>query len=479
MTGKKIDEADIQTNTKSKQIWWLAAFVIIFCSAMLYANHADITEQYYDTKEYWNLANDILYNGYDPIYILRFPQTIRGYFFPMLVGYFKFFFNGIRGWRILASLSLAACFSLSLPYAIRVRGINSLRELLRTLAAYAVFLWVWGNLMQYPLSDFPAFFFLISAIALLRAADLLRSIAAKASMGFFAGVLLYAAYNTRPTFLYSILIIVPAYAFMNRKNGKSLVTVLITLLLGMTILALPQCYINNRHEGSFSPKVFYNLMDSEVYRGIYTARYETCTGNSPDYRSPELVFNDPVGRVILEREKLSVDDFRLPRIFDLFLKYPADMTGIYFRHLLSLLTPVYRDVYITDIYDIDIPLIIVSILLWLTAGYGLLVQIRRKGLHLDTFFVLAVCIPGLLQIFDEPELRFFLPLYVLCYYYVFAVIDYRELASDFRKNWLPVLLISLVLFVFWINCTSSILSGNYTRPLLISDNSVYLADENQ
>ena len=40
---------------------------------------------------------------------------------------------------------------------------------------------------------------------------------------------------------WNILIILPAYAFMNRKNGKSLVTVLITLLLGMTILALPQC----------------------------------------------------------------------------------------------------------------------------------------------------------------------------------------------------------------------------------------------
>ncbi len=479
MSNKTDNGAEIskKTNKRFQRYYWAIVFILIFFLSMQYAKHADITVQHYDSKEYWNLANDILYNGYNPIYILRFPQSIRGYFFPVLVGYFKAFFNGIRGWRVLASISVGLCFSLSLPYAIKGRGICSVRELLRTMLAYTVFMWVWGNFMQYPLSDFFSFFFLISAIAILRAIDLISSVVLKAFAGFICGILLYAAYNTRPTFLYSILVILPVYLFINRKNRKYVWIVLVNILLGMVILSLPQCYINNRHEGSFSPKVFYDLVDSEVYRGIYTARYETYTGTLTGFRAAGLVFEDPVGRIILERENISIDDFQINRIFDLFLKYPLDMPGIYFRHLLSLLTPVYRNVYISNIYEIDCVLIIVSIFLWLLAGYGLLVQISNNGLKVDALWIFAVCLPGLLQIFDEPELRFFLPLFVLCYYYVFVMIDYKTLYRAFLVKKISVLIIFLAVFMLWLTLTGSILSSGKDRPLLISDNTAYIINK--
>ena len=479
MSTRAENGAEISKNTDKpfRQYFWVIAFILIYFLSMQYAKYADITVQYYDSKVYWNLANDILYNGYNPIYILRFPQSIRGYFFPVLIGYFKAFFNGIRGWRILASLSVGLCFSLSLPYAIKGRGIHSIRELFRTMLAYAVFMWVWGNFMQYPLSDFFSFFFLISAIAGLRSINFIPSVFLKALAGFISGLLLYAAYNTRPTFLYSILVILTIYLFINRKYRKYVWIVLGNILLGMVILSLPQCYINNRHEGSFSPKVFYNLVGSEVFRGIYTARYETYTGNSDDLHAGGFVFTDPVGKIILEREKISIEDFQINRIFDLFLKYPLDMPGIYIRHFLSLMTPVYRDVYISNIYEIDWILIIVSIFLWLLAGYGLLVQISDNGLKVEALWIFAVCLPGLLQIFDEPELRFFLPLYVLCYYYVFVMIDFKTLYREFRVKIIPVLVIILAVFMLWLTLTGSILSSGIDKPLLISDNTAYIIDK--
>ena len=87
------------------------------------------------------------------------------------------------------------------------------------------------------------------------------------------------------------------------------------------------------------------------------------------------------------------------------------MTGLYVRHLFSLLTPVYRAAYITDIYFVEPLTVILSIMFWLLAGYSILMQMQEGLIGLNALWISAVCVPGLLQIFDEPELRFFLPIY--------------------------------------------------------------------
>lgn len=75
MSNKTDNGAEIskKTNKRFQRYYWAIVFILIFFLSMQYAKHADITVQHYDSKEYWNLANDILYNGYNPIYILRFP----------------------------------------------------------------------------------------------------------------------------------------------------------------------------------------------------------------------------------------------------------------------------------------------------------------------------------------------------------------------------------------------------------------------
>ena len=473
---------DKRTEIEQKAKWlpWLysaAAFVLIYICSLRYAAWADVYEYYFDSKYYWNLANVVFDNGdkpFIPIYILKYPQSIRGYFFPVLVGLFKYIFQGMKGWRILASLSMAGCFSFSLPFAVKNGPIDSIKELLRTLLAYVVFMWVWGNFMQYPLSDFFSFLLLLTAIAFLRILGKMKHIALKGIFGFFAGACLYAAYNTRTTFFYSALLVLLAVILQNRKKVRTLCVVMVTVLLGMAVMALPQCHINRYHEGVYSPRVFYDLVDSEVYRGIYTARYETYIGVSDAYPSVEAVFRDRAGTELIRREKLTEADFQLEQIFGLFLKYPLDMCGIYFRHLVSLLTPVYRQVYLTDIYAVDWVCILVSIMIWLAAGYGSIVQVHEKGFSVNGLFFLALCLPGLLQIFDEPELRFFLPIYVLAYDYVFVRIDYRHLFHHFRKHWLPVVIISLLILCFWISLTGDTLANLSSRPLLISNNSAYV-----
>ena len=84
------------------------------------------------------------------------------------------------------------------------------------------------------------------------------------------------------------------------------------------------------------------------------------------------------------------------------------------------------------------------------------------------------CVPGLLQVFDEPELRFFLPIYVLCYYYVFAVINWRDLVRALKVNLVQVLVIGLVIFVLWISLAGNTIATARDKKLLLSDNSIHL-----
>ena len=463
------NRAETKNKTDIKQHFYrLTVFAVVFAVSLLYATRANVTELYFDSKYYWKLSNVIYENGLDPIYILRFPESVRGYFFPVLIGYFRIFFHGIAGWRVLASLSMATCFSLSLPYAVKGRGISSLKESVRTLLAYALFMWIWGDLMQYPLSDFIACFLLISAIAFLRTVPQQQKTRLKILSGFIAGALLYAAYNTRTTYLYSIIIVPATFVLINRKRTRTILITGLSMIFGMAFLSLPQCYINRHNGGSFSPLVNYDLIDNEVFKGLTTARYETYIGDFEVYPRSGLIFDDPAGWQIVQRENISEENFKLSRIFDLFLKYPLDMTGIYFRHLLSLLTTVWRQIYITDIYGFDLLTILISILLWLTAGYGVLIQIKEQDINLNVLWILAVCLPGLLQIFDEPELRFFLPLYLLCYDYVFVQIDWKKYLRALRANWPQVLILSVLIILFWLSQTGDILAAKRNGALLLS-----------
>ena len=472
-------KGEIEETSKSRNYWWLIAFCFIAVSSLMYSAKANITEYYYDSKYYWNLGNGIFENSWNPINILRFPQSIRGYFFPVLLGAFKTLFHGVWGWRVLASGSMAVCFSLSLPYAMTGKGINSGRKFCGILVSYAVFMWVWGDLMQYPLSDFVSCFLLLSAIALLRAAGPDRKLIIKIVWGLLAGMLLYAAYNTRPTFLYSGVLVLLAYLLTNRKRLAAVWIVLCCMAVGMVLVALPQCYINNRHEGAFSPKVYYNLVESEVLKGLSTSRYETYTGDRKEYPRSGMIFDDLTGWEMIKRDKITGKNFKLSTIFELFLKYPLDMIGIYVRHLVSLLTPVYRQVYITNVYAVNPVLIVFSIVMWLVAALGVLGQVRIFGIDWNVLWILALCIPGLLQIFDEPELRFFLPIYLLCYFYVFAVIDYRKLAYTFKSNRLQTLVLFSVIFMLWISLLGYTLATIRSTKLMLSDNSAYVIHDDE
>ena len=82
----------------------------------------------------------------------------------------------------------------------------------------------------------------------------------------------------------------------------------------------------------------------------------------------------------------------------------------------------------------------------------------------------ALALPSLLQLAGEPELRFFLMVYLLLYYYVTNIIDYRELYQNIKRRWVPIVFACAVIYFMWISNIGMILSYNEQKTLIINDN---------
>ena len=460
--------------TFPKRYSWIAFFVI-FVLSMIYAAIVNIQNYPFDSLYYWIKADPVFENGFD---LMRFPNTFRGYLFPVLVGIFKNLFHGVWGWRIIAALSAGFTFAFSLPFIISGRRIKSYKEVLRTVLSFLFFMWVWGNFMQYPLSDFCAAAFLMSGVALLKSVNAEHFSPQTLLRGFGSGMLLYAAYNTRAAFLYGAAFALIVFGMWNRKHLKLVLFVLMAALAGGFLTALPQCLINQQYIGAFSPKVHTeaysedekDLQTVQAFTGIRRGRRETYAGDEQlHYPQASVLFNDPVGLEIIRRRNLSYEKFSLSTVVKLFFEFPLDMMGIYTRHLISLMTPMYRQVYVDNLYQDKGLLASVSVLLWLIAGFGVLGQLKRKKSLPNLFWIFAVCLPSFLQLFGNPEIRFFLPVYLLCYTYVFAAFDYKEAFVTFKGDWIRIVICFMVVFMLWMTVFGGIVSNSQVRTFIIHD----------
>ena len=459
----------------SKRLDWIV-FIIIFVSSMVYAAITDIRTYVFDSGYYWTITDPVFEGNLN---LLNFPYTFRGYLFPFLTGTVKYLFHGVWGWRVLSSFLCAGTYSFSLPFLISGRRIKSYTEIFRTLLAYAFFMWIWGNFMQYPLSDFAAAAFLLTGVSILKSfhgTDLHWETITK---GIAVGLSLYAAYNTRATFLYGAAFAAIIFLITNRKDIKKAFCLLAFALISAFLIALPQCLINEQYIGIFSPKVHteaysnnpdVDLQKVQVFQGIGMDRRETYSGSEQlHYPQAAVFFEDPVGQEILRRRNLSVTRFSIPTVFKLMLEFPLDMIGIYTRHLISLMTPMYRQIYIDNLYPDKGIWTSVSALVWIIAGFAVLKQWKWKKSLPDSFWILSVCLPSFLQLFGSPEIRFFLPVYLLCYYYVFAAIDYRSIVSLRYGQWIRPALCILVVFILWMTIFGNILSNSQVRTFIIHD----------
>ncbi len=469
---------------------WIS-FSIEATIIMVYLSIRNITKFYYDAAYYWVIAN-ACFDG--KLSLRSFPETFRGCLYTIFLSAIRVCGNiihpngGIVLYRILVALCLSVFLTFILPYIFE-KKIKLLKDVIRQLILLAVVLFYWGNYFCFPLSDFATLFFLICAIAIGK--EILRRRVGIITFieGIAVGGLLYLTYNTRVAYIYSCLFCIVYLIIFSIRRRIIRVDLIIGALIGVIIFSTPQALINYKYTGSYAPIVHTeqllgeSLIREQLLWGLTYDNYETYLGASwgdySEYPEAAVYFDDSVGKEIVQREGITIENLSLLSIVRLFIKYPLDMISIYMRHFVALMTPKFQETYITNIYVNKGIAVALIILLWFVAVVNILKNIQNKKINLKLMvqsFILFI--PGLLQVGGAPELRFFIAIHMMGYFYVVCYIDYHDFLLTIKKYIFPMA-ISFCLFAFlWISVVSSILSSNREKTLLINDRNIYRIENN-
>jgi len=307
-----------------------------------------------------------------------------------------------------------------------------------------------------PSSDIIAFeFCVLSQILLISGVEDQRYIPIALKM-FLSGVFLYFAYNTRTIYMFAGFFIVGEGLFLAVKRFRFWgIVYTATIFLGIIIAAIPQYIINYRSEGILSPAVITNgLFNLQLLWGLKLQRYDSTVSNVLE--TPRVCFVDRSGLAIIQREGIG-DEISYAQYFKILFKYPFEMLGIYFRHFVNMLMPVYPENIISNL-DKGKTLITGASLIMGTL-FGTVLELKKIKKQTWLHF-LPVFIPILFIIPGSVEQRYALGLYLFIIGSVSFCLHRETFLSYVRKNWTRILvlffLISGLMISIWTSTLASI-----------------------
>ncbi|NWD66426.1 hypothetical protein HX870_02165 [Pseudomonas gingeri] len=320
-------------NTHEKLSAFIIATFFMFC-AQRYINFPQLNG---DAFIYWDLSSSI--------WNFSFPQTIRGYFYPLLLSPAKFIFETFPGTGYLAlhlMQALAFSFSLTLllPY-IFTRLIGGRVSLVKRLIVPLLVAIFFPTLIAYTLSDLPALCLILACLATILFASERNSFMESGLLIFLAGIMAYGAYNTRTIYLFTMLLLtllIPTLVFRGAPLSKRIMLA-IAFILGAGLTAIPQALINVKHLGSATPMVVTDVRNASLFArqlkwGITIQRYET----GYDVKSGAIfpIFHlDPAGEELFKRLDLGNVKTSIQGYFKALISEPFGFLKIYTRHLIN------------------------------------------------------------------------------------------------------------------------------------------------
>jgi hypothetical protein len=371
----------------------MVIFAFISGSALLfiYSMTRDIRDFPYDSGLYWMLSNSFGKDGF------FFPDSFRGYVFPFFlhIGKDIFGFTGldeIVRFRIFVALFASFILIIFLPesflsIANKHQTLNNRKEccyfLFLRLFLMIVFIYFWDGLLLYPLSDFYAFAFISIASVCAFKTENTEHIFKTIGLSFICGVFTYAAYNTRTIYLFGII---PIFILFIRNNGKKkylrLFITIVTFTIGVTAISIPQYKINIRTKNIHSIAVITNYRGSnslftfQLKTGLSVQLYQTYIGDKSIYASPAVSFIDPIGKAITAQEPPVNKPIEYIKLF---FKYPFEFFGIYLRHFINMLNPLFGEIYIKDILKSKMNKILINYLILFIVSLWLVLKLKRWG----------------------------------------------------------------------------------------------------
>ncbi|GAA3997026.1 hypothetical protein GCM10022408_04590 [Hymenobacter fastidiosus] len=395
--------------------WWFVGGYLLWLGYLLNSGYEVI---YGDAGTYWELAYRF-FHGH-AFSLLAYNDRMRGYAYPLL---------NVPGAVLAAVLPCApatAAKVLGAGYAalaftvVGPRLWQALTGMLKrpswpqTVVFGVLGFGFWRDYFNFPLSDFPALLALAAGLLALYRLPGWRG-------HLLAGVGLALAVNIRPIYLASVpffmvLVLVlptPLKAGHWRYRGLGLV-------LGLGLTLLPQALINYRHFRTPTPFVLAespkygtrNLYLEKLIWGLHHQKYETAV--EANGAVGQLLFLDPAGLALIEREHLSLHSTYRAYARAL-LHHPADFAGLYARRLFNGLDVQYPTPYVRKAAASTIGLALINYTIWflvlLYVTTGACGVVRR-----DQWVVLAVWLAPVVAVLPmSMECRFVLPLHLLAY----------------------------------------------------------------
>lgn len=470
--------------TKYKYI--IICFIIWWVIPMMYFAIKPEVAFLHDAYDYWTTGDFMWKQNGKYISLESFPNTFRGYFIYFIITIFKHaagYIGGNQyiGWCVFITFMLSVTFVLALPILFDTDKFGKKHILSNLMLVYLV-IFFWGDTLRYPASDWPSSLFIICGAAMLKSTMKKNSFIRAA----IAGAFLYASYNTRSVFLYSVAGILALWVyFIIKKYKMKCVIILLGLLSGVAIIATPQAIINKKNIDSYSIKVNVNqyannysidLKKLLLHDGVRFLRYETYDGSLDIYEENGVRFYDWVGQEILQNEGIEKGQFGYSTIFRLVYKYPGSMMAIYTKHIISAFTPIWGEVYIYDLYSSKLLRVTLNFVIWFIVVSSILMYrknaIFQKSKAVNIFVFILLMLPGFLQIIGTVEIRYFITTYILGYFYLLFGIDYNEYIDKVKKNWINLAVIGIVVYLLWITAVQDILANNEYRHFYIDGNNI-------
>ena len=379
---------------------------------------------YYDANNYWELGRQ--YGKTGAFQFLSFTDSLRGYFFPLLLAPLAILgphidCSPIALMRPLGAIMAAVLFGALGPALWRAIGVptSSRVSLFRRLVFGVLGFALWRDYFNFSLTDFPALFALATTLwALLSGRSVGKSL--------LSGVALGAAVNMRPVLL-AALPFVGLLALLPEPDQASPAGGLRrqgawahrgVVALGLTLVLAPQFYLNKHHFGVGTPWVLARqpaenngLYLKQLSWGLQYQKYETNIGK--DYPTAEMFFLDQRGAALLNTSaggRLGGQSQYLV----LALQHPLALLGVWQRHLFNGLDLQYPSPYIKKVYVRTWPLAWLNYTVLFGGLAVLLSKLKRRGASLRVWLVLAALLmPCVAAVPVAVECRFFLPLHLV------------------------------------------------------------------
>lgn len=368
------------TSDKTKEVLQIIFFFLLSIGCQRVLNPD--SQVFYDSDNYVQLSQSFWKEG--SFSLLNFTEGIRGVWFPLILAPF------IRisrewGWRILSALMTVffVCYFPQIILGFRGKGDKYLFG--KRLILFLLLFCFWSGIFLYPLSDGVALVFLVLGIRFI--------FKNKIGSYLIGGVFFYLSYNIRTIYLLPVLFFIIGHGVLGmiHKKYSQCLIFLVSVGMGLLIIApIPQIIVNLNRYNILSLKVMTEegyssgLFSWQLAEGLRHSEYETHIGSMNVYPMPGIRFSDRVGENILLKEGLNPGEMSMGDVVKVIIKYPFEVMGIYMRHLINMLNPVWGEGYIKDIHKTKIYLSIINYCLMFTAVcYGVLKISRGKQISLS------------------------------------------------------------------------------------------------